>query len=279
MTTVTPAPIPTPPRAATAGHALRDAVTMVRRDLRRMLRHPSLTLMLVAMPIVFLLLFVLVFGGTLGAGLGSGTGDRQAYLDYVVPGILLMTLAAVAQGTAITVAMDMTQGIVARFRTMSIARGAVLTGHVVGSLLQALVAIVVVVAVAVLLGYRPAGPLPGLLGALSVLLLIAFAFVWLSVALGLVARTVESASNLPMPLTLLPFLSSGFVPTDAMPGWLAAFAAHQPFTPMTETVRGLLSGTPVAFPDLALAVGWALAIAALSYWWARSRYERLPARH
>ncbi len=154
-----------------------------------------------------------------------------------------MTLAAAAQGTAITVAMDMTQGIVARFRTMSIARGAVLTGHVVGSMLQALFAVVVVVAVAMLLGYRPAGPLPDLIAALGVLMLIAFAFVWLSVALGLVARTVESASNLPMPLTLLPFLSSGFVPTDAMPGWLAAFATHQPFTPMTETVRGLLTGS------------------------------------
>lgn len=272
------APTLAPARTRVPGHALRDAVTMVRRDLRRMLRYPSLTLMLVAMPIIFLLLFVLVFGGTLGAGLGPGsTGGRQAYLDYVVPGILLMTIAAAAQGTAITVAMDMTQGIVARFRTMSIARGAVLTGHVVGSMLQALVAIVVVVAVAMLLGYRPAGPLPGLLGALAVLLLIAFAFVWLSVALGMVARTVESASNLPMPLTLLPFLSSGFVPTDAMPGWLAVFATHQPFTPMTETVRGLLSGTPVPAADLALAIGWSLAIAALSYWWARSRYERLPA--
>jgi ABC-2 type transport system permease protein len=272
--TVVPAPVPVTARP------LRDALTMVRRDLRRLLRYPSLTLLLVAMPVVFLLLFVLVFGGTLGAGLGGaaagGTG-RAAYLTYVLPGILMMTLAAAAQGTAITVAMDMTQGIVARFRTMSIARGAVLTGHVVGSMLQSLVAVVVVVLVAVLLGYRPSGSPADLVGAVLVLVLVAFAFVWLCVALGMVARTVESASNLPMPLTLLPFLSSGFVPTDAMPGWLAVFAEHQPFTPMTETVRGLLAGTPVAGADLTAAIGWSLAIAALGYWWARSRYERLPA--
>ncbi|MGI5129127.1 ABC transporter permease [Pseudonocardia sp. CA-107938] len=259
---------------------LRDALIMVRRDLRRMLRYPSLTFLIVAMPIVFLLLFVLVFGGTLGAGLqpGAGAAGRAAYLDYVVPGVLLMTLASASQGTAITVAMDMTQGIVARFRTMSIARGAVLTGHVVGSLLQSLVAVVVVVLVAVLLGYRPAGSPADLLGALAVLMLAAFAFTWLTVALGMAAGTVESASNTPMPLVLLPFLSSGFVPTDAMPGWLAAFAEHQPFTPMIETVRALLAGTPVAGADLAAAVGWSLAIAAAGYGWARSRYERLPAQ-
>jgi ABC-2 type transport system permease protein len=258
---------------------LQDSATMVRRDLRRLARYPSLTVMLVAMPIVFLLLFVYVFGGTLGAGLGGGLGGGRAdYLAYVVPGILLMTVAATCQGTAITVAMDMTEGVVMRFRTMSIARGAVLTGHVAGSLVQSVLGLVVVLGVAMALGFRPAGSPLGVLGALAVLTLAAFGLIWLTVALGMVARTVETASNLPMPLTLLPFLSSGFVPADSMPGPLAAFATYQPFTPVTETVRGLLMGAPVAGATLWQALAWSVAIAIGGYAWSRRLYERLPER-
>jgi ABC-2 type transport system permease protein len=261
----------------TIAHAVTDSSTMLRRNLLRMVRYPSLTLLLVGMPIVFLLLFVYVFGGTLGAGLGApvaaGAEGRAAYLAYVVPGILLMTVAAAAQGTALTVAMDMTEGLIARFRTMPIARGSVLTGHVVGNVVQSLIGLAIVLAVAVLLGYRPAaGPL-GWLALLGVLALIAFALTWLSVALGLVAKTAESASNLPMPLTFLPFLSSGFVPTDSLPAGLAWFAEHQPFTPMIETVRGLLNGTPVGHAGW-VSAAWCVAIAALSWVWARRRYDR-----
>src|SRR6185436_18920260 len=115
-------------------HPLRDSATMLRRNLKRMLRYPSMTVMLLGMPLVFLLLFVYVFGGTLGAGLGGVAGGRAEYIEYVVPGILLMAVAAVAQGTAISVAMDMTEGIVARFRTMAISRAAVLSGHVGGAI-------------------------------------------------------------------------------------------------------------------------------------------------
>ena len=197
---------------------LADSATMLRRNLRRMRRYPSLTLFIAGIPVVFLLLFVYVFGGTLGAGLGQVAGGRAAYLAYVVPGILLITVAGAAQGTAISVAMDMTEGIIARFRTMDIARASVLTGHVVGSVIQTMLALVVVMLVALLIGFRSTtGPVEWLAAA-GLLALAALAISWLSVALGMVAKSVETASNLPMFLILLPFLSSGFVPTDSMPG-------------------------------------------------------------
>ncbi|WP_328308495.1 ABC transporter permease [Actinomycetospora sp. NBC_00405] len=251
-------------------HTLVDSLTMVRRSLLRLRRYPSLTIMLIVLPLIFLLLFVYVLGGTLGAGLGGGRAD---YLAYVVPGILIMTAASTAQGTAITVAMDMTEGVVARFRTMSIARVAVLTGHVAGAVVQTLIAQVVVLGVALLLGFRPDGGVPGVLAAFGVLAVIGFALAWLSVALGMVSRSVETASNLPMPLVFLPFLSSGFVPTTSMPAGLQWFAAHQPFTPMIETVRGLLTGTPVPASTLGLALGWAALVALIGYLVARRLYE------
>ena len=260
-------------------YSFADSATMLRRQLRHMVRYPSLTMIVVGMPVVFLLLFVFVFGGTMGAGLGgaaaaSGTGDgRAAYLRYVTPGILIMTIAAVVQGTAISVAMDMTGGIVARFRTMSISRASVLTGHVLGSMVQAVLAIAIVLAAALLLGFRPsAGPVEWL-GVIGLLTAASFALIWLAVALGMVTDSVETASNLPMPLILLPFLGSAFVPTDSMPGPLRLFAEYQPFTPIIETLRGLLTGTSSG-NDGVLAVAWCVAIAAASYLWAMRLYER-----
>src|SRR6185436_8548213 len=231
---------------STFAYTISDSTTMLRRNLRRLQRYPSMTLLLVGMPIVFLLLFVYVFGGQLSHGLDSaGHTGRGDYLNYVTPGVLLMTVAAAVQGTAIVVAMDMTGGIIDRFRTMAIARSAVLTGHVLASLVQTLVSLGIVLAVAVALGFRPtAGPLEWL-AAIGVLALFALALVWLATALGLVARSVETASNTPMFLTLLPFLGSGFVVVATMPTGLRQFAQYQPFTPTTETLRGLLTGTPV----------------------------------
>ncbi|MFD7513899.1 ABC transporter permease [Streptomyces niveus] len=256
-------------------HTLADSATMLRRNLRHMLRYPSMTVMLAGMPVVFLLLFVYVFGGTLGAGIGSG-GGRGEYIMYVMPGILLMTVAAVAQGTAISVAMDMTEGIISRFRTMSISRASVLTGHVVGSLIQTMIAMVIVIAVALLVGFRSDATPVEWLAAIGIIAMIAFAVIWLSVALGLVSKTVESASNLPMPLTLLPFLGSGFVPTDSMPTALRWFAEYQPFTPVMETLRGLLTGTEIGNSALQT-TAWSAGIAFLSYLWARKLYNRDPA--
>jgi ABC-2 type transport system permease protein len=251
-----------------------DSATMLRRNLKHQLRYPSVTLMLVGMPIVFLLLFVYVFGGQLGAGLGTHPhGSRTAYLAYVVPGILIMTVASAALGTALSVAMDMTEGIIDRFRTMAIARGAVLIGHVLGSLIQTIIGLAIVLAVALALGYRPTGGALAWLAAVGVLLLFALALVCLSAALGLAAKSVESASNTPMFLTLLPLLSSGFVPTSTMPGGLRQFAEYQPYTPVTQTVRGLLSGTGGGTHAIA-AIAWSVGIAIVSYLWAVRLYER-----
>ncbi len=255
-------------------YAVSDSATMLRRNLKHQRRYPSVTLMLVGMPIVFLLLFVYVFGGQLGAGLGAGSqhGGRAAYLNYVVPGILIMTVASAALGTALSVASDMTGGIIDRFRTMAIARGAVLTGHVIGSMIQTLIGVVIVLGVALALGYRStAGPLDWL-GAVGVLALFTFALVWLSAALGLAAKSVETASNTPMFLTLLPLLSSGFVPTATMPAGLRQFAEYQPYTPVTQTVRGLLTGTPTGSHALA-AVAWSVGIALVCYLWAVHLYN------
>jgi len=257
-------------------YTVADSATMLRRNLKHQLRYPSLTLMLAGFPIVFLLLFVYVFGGQLGSGLGGNAvpeGDRGAYLTYVVPGILIVTVASAALGTAISVATDMTGGIIDRFRTMAITRAAVLTGHVVGSLLQTLAVLVLVTAVALVIGFRSDANALQWLAAAAVLLLFAFALIWLSAALGLAAKSVETASNTPMFLTLLPFLSSGFVPTESMPAGLRQIAEYQPFTPVTQTVRGLLTGGPVGTHAIA-AIAWSVGITLASYLWALSLYNQ-----
>ncbi|WP_030155550.1 ABC transporter permease [Glycomyces sp. NRRL B-16210] len=265
---------------STLAYTLSDTSTMLRRQLKHMIRYPSLTAIIIGMPVVFLLLFVYVFGGTLGNGLGgdavAGTaaGGREAYIAYVTPGILVTTIAAAVQGTAIGVAMDMTEGIVDRFRTMSIARVSVLTGHVLGSLIQALLGVTVVLAVAVLVGFRPEASALGWLGLFGTIALIAFGLIWLTVGMGMAAKSVETASNTPMPLLLLPFLGSGFVPTESMPTWLRYFADYQPFTPFIEVTRSLLAGEAVGGEDLALTVGWSLALALIGYAVAKRKFNK-----
>ncbi len=261
----------------TLAYTVNDSTTMFRRNLRRLQRYPSMTLLLIGMPIVFLLLFVYVFGGQLSHGLGAanagGHTGRAGYLNYVTPGVLLMTIAAAVQGTAIVVAMDMTSGIIDRFRTMAIARSAVLTGHVLAALVQTFVGLGIVLGVAIALGFRPtASPLEWL-ATIGVLALFALARIWLPTALRHAAQSVETASNTPMFLTLLPFLGSGFVVIASMPAGLRQFAEYQPFSPTTETLRGLLTGTPIG-SNAIIAVAWSLGIAAASYLWARHLYTQ-----
>ena len=266
-------------------YAFWDSATMLRRNLLHLRRYPSLTVMVLGLPIVFLLLFVYVFGGTLGSGLhgaglpgvglhGAITG-RAAYVNYVAPAIILLTAAAVAQGTAISVASDMTEGIIARFRTMAIAPSSVLTGHVLGSLIQAVLGMAVVTGIAVGVGFRPTAPPLEWLAAAALLVLVSLAFTWLTVGLGLAAKSVETASNSPMFLILLPFLGSGFVPTSSLPAGLRWFAEYQPFTPITETLRGLLLGTGIGHQAW-LALAWCAAITIASYLWAKHLYRRGP---
>lgn len=256
-------------------YAAADSATMLRRNLRHMLRYPAMTAMLLAVPVILLLIFVYVFGGTLGAGLGHVADGRAAYIRYVIPGIIMLTVASAAQATAVSVAMDMTTGIIARFKTMAISKASVLTGHVLGSVIQSLIGITVIIGIALAVGFRPsAGPLAWL-AAIGLLVLTAFALTWLSVAFGLVSKTVETASNLPMFLILLPFLGSGFVPTASMPTGLRWFAEYQPFTPVTETLRGLLVGGAIG-SDALIAAAWGLGVALLSYLWARRLYSRQP---
>jgi ABC-2 type transport system permease protein len=235
--------------------------------------------MLVAQPILFLLLFVYVFGGTLGAGLPgrNGGGDRGDYLVYITPGILFMTVASIALGTAIATATDMTTGIIARFRTMDIARVSVLTGHVFGAVIKTGFAVVIVAAFAFLLGFRSDAGLLGWLGVIGLLALIAFALTWLTVGLGLSADSVETASNTPLFLMILPFISSAFVPTEEMPVGLRQFAEYQPFTPMINSLRALVSGGPTG-SDLWIAIGWCALIALLGYLWSRRLFLRVPAK-
>ena len=262
---------------STLTYAVSDSTTMLRRNLLHMKRYPSLTLMLIALPIIIMLLFVYVFGGTLGDGLGGLEGGRTEYANYVVPGILLLTVATVAQGTAISVAMDMTEGIIARFRTMAIFRPSVLTGHVLGSLIKTMITLAAVLGAALFVGFRPTANPVEWVAAIGVLAMVAVALTWLCVALGLISKSVETASNTPMPLMLLPFLGSGFVPTDSMPAPVRWFADHQPFTPIMETLRGLLLGTAIG-NNAIQAVAWCAGITLVCFLWARAVYNRDPIR-
>lgn len=273
-----PAPVRVRPAPTRRARATRDMVTMSRRSLLRMVRYPSLTVIIVATPVVLLLLFVYVFGGAFGAGVAPGVAPgadgRAAYLDYITPAVLVITATSIAQATAISVAMDMTGGIVTRLKTMPVAPVAVLGGHVVGAVVQTMLAAVAVLGVAVLLGFRPGAGAAGWLALAGFFVLFALMLTWLSVAMGAAATSVETASNTPMILLLLPFLGSGFVPVETMPTAVRLFAEHQPFTPVIETIRGLLAGVPVAATTAWTAVAWCIGLAVLGWAWARAGYRR-----
>lgn len=254
---------------------VRDSRTMLGRNLRRTRRYPVGAMTSIAMPVIFLLLFVYVFGETLGAGIAGATAGRDDYLDYITPGILMLSVAGAATSTAIVVAMDATEGIANRFRTMAISRSCVLTGHVAGGLLQTMAAMVVVTGIALLMGFSPTATPVEWVAAGGLLTLVSLAIIWLAVALGLVTDNVETASNLPMPLMLLPFMGSGFVPAETLPTALQWFAQYQPFTPIMETLRGLLLGTGIGSQGL-VAVAWSVAIGAVGSWWAQRLWNREP---
>uniref|UniRef100_UPI000BF1E657 ABC transporter permease n=1 Tax=unclassified Streptomyces TaxID=2593676 RepID=UPI000BF1E657 len=221
--------------------AVRDSNTMLRRNLLHARRYPSLTLNLLLTPVMLLLLFVYIFGDVMSAGIGGGGGGRSAYIAYIVPGILLLTVGSTVVGTAVSVSTDMTEGIIARFRTMAIHRGSVIIGHVVGSVLQSVLSVVLVGAVAVAIGFRSTdATLVEWLAAFGLLVLFSAALTWVVVGMGLISPNAEAASNNALPMVLLPMLSSAFIPVETMPGWFRPIAEYQPFTPAIETLRGLL---------------------------------------
>ncbi|MET7785139.1 ABC transporter permease [Streptomyces sp. NPDC005248] len=256
---------------STLSLAVRDSSTMLRRNLLHARRYPSLTLNLLLTPVMLLLLFVYIFGAAMSGGAG-----RSAYIAYIVPGILLMTIGSTVVGTAVSVSTDMSEGIIARFRTMAIHRGSVLIGHVIGSVLQSVASVVLVGAVAVAIGFRSTDATAlEWLAAFGLLVLFALALTWIAVGMGLISPNAEAASNNAMPLILLPLISSAFVPIDAMPGWFQPIAEYQPFTPAIETLRGLLLGTEIGHNGW-LAIAWCLGLAVLGYFWSASKFNLDP---
>ncbi|MCS7477744.1 ABC transporter permease [Umezawaea endophytica] len=258
----------------TLSRTATDSATMLRRNLRHVLRFPDVLLMSLGLPVILLLLFVGVFGSALGAGLG-GAAHGGPYIDYLVPGIVIMSAGYGATTTALAVNKDMTEGIIARFRTMAISRSSILIGHVVAATTRTLVSVGLVLVVALLMGFRPAADLGAWIAAIGVLTLLVLALTWLAVAIGLAARNAEGVSMFTLLVQVLPFTSSAFVPPDSMSGAVRWFAEHEPFTPVIDTLRGLLLGTPVG-GDAGAAVAWCVGIALGGYLWAKALFKRDP---
>ncbi|OLF15155.1 ABC transporter permease [Actinophytocola xanthii] len=253
-------------------YVMTDSLTMLRRNLTHARRYPSMTIGTLAVPVVMLLLFGGVFGSALGGGISTGLGGGD-YINYLAPGVILVAATSGSIATAVSVCVDATQGVMNRLRTMAVARSAILTGHVIGGVLQTLLSVALVIGVALLMGFRPNGDALEWVAAAGILTLLVFALTWLSAGFGLVARNAESASNMPTPLTFLPLLGSGFVPTDSMPAGVRHFAEYQPFTPIIETVRGLLMGTGIGSAWV-LALAWCVVIALVGFLWSRRAFER-----
>ncbi|NKY85752.1 ABC transporter permease [Nocardia veterana] len=248
-------------------HALADSRTMLRRNLVHAKRYPGMTISMFIMPLVMLLMFNYIFGGALEKATGG------SYIDYLVPGMMLIIPAYLVVGVAVAIASDMTKGIVNRFRTMPMAHSSILTGQVVGTVIQGVLGVGLMVAVAVAIGFRPDATIVEWAAAFGLIVLVIFGLSWLGVGFGLAARTPESASNTPTPLIFLPFLGSGLAPTDTMPAGVRQFAEYQPFTPLTETLRGLLMGAPIGGNGV-VAVAWCLGFAVVGYAWSRSLFRR-----
>lgn len=257
-------------------YAVTDSATMLRRTLRHVLRYPAMLAASLGVPVILLLFFVGLLGRTLGAGLNAahaGGVGHGSYIDYVAPAIVLLTVASGCMATSVAVCVDTTEGIINRFRTMAISRSSLLTGHVVASVIQTVVSVALVIGVAVAMGWRPSGGPLAWLATVGLIVLLSFALTWLAVAIGLISKTPESSSNTPMLIQFLPFLGSSFVPTASMPAGVRWFAEYQPFTPLNETLRGLLNGGPVGH-DALVSIAWCLGILVAGYWWARTVFQR-----
>jgi ABC-2 type transport system permease protein len=244
----------------------RDTTVLLKRSLRHVLRSPDTIITTAVTPIAMLLLFVYVFGSAIDTG-------GVAYVNYLLPGILLITVASGIAYTAFRLFTDVSGGLFERFQTMPIARSAVLWSHVLTSVVANLVSVVLVVLVAVAMGFRSSAGLLGWLAVLGLLVLFTLALTWLAVVPGLTATSVDGVSGFSYPLVFLPFISSAFVPTDGMPGPVRWFAEHQPVTPIVATLRALFAGQPVG-DDGRLAVAWCVGLLLVAYALATRTYRR-----
>ncbi|GAA0229318.1 multidrug efflux ABC transporter permease LieB [Saccharothrix mutabilis subsp. mutabilis] len=249
-------------------HALADSMTLIGRSIRLSRRNVETLIMSILLPLLMMTLFVFVFGGAINTG--------TAYVNYVVPGIILLCTGYGAASTAMSVADDMSNGVVDRLRSMPVNSFALLTGHVVASATRNALSTTIVVVAAVLFGFRPSAGVVEWLAAAGLVLLYVLALSWLAAALGVVAKSVESASALSFFMLFLPYLSSAFVPPGTMPGVLRVISEHQPITPLTETVRGLLTGTPIG-SNATLALAWSCGLLVGSFLLATLLYRRRTA--
>lgn len=245
-----------------------DAVTLLGRSLRHILRSPDTIITTAVMPIAFMLLFVFVFGGAIDTGSAPGS-----YVDYLLPGILLITIASGIAYTAYRLFLDLQSGIFERFQSMPIARSAVLWAHVLTSVIANLVSMVIVTLVALLLGFRSGAGVLAWLAVAGILVLFTLALTWIAVIPGLTAKSVDGASAFSYPLIFLPFISSAFVPTESMPGPVRWFAEHQPVTSIVDAIRALLAQQPVG-GDIWIALGWCAGILVVAYIAAMVVYRR-----
>ncbi|MFF4826450.1 ABC transporter permease [Streptomyces sp. NPDC001312] len=242
-----------------------DAAIMLRRNFKHTARNPVTVFQAVLFPIVMMLMFVYVFGGAFKV--------EGKYVDYAVPGLMVMAITYGLGPTAAAVNGDMTKGIINRFKAMDVSHGAVLAGHVVSTTVRSLIADAAIIGVGFAMGFRPHASFLQWLAAIGIMLLLAFATSWLTIAMGLGAKTAESAGLATVPLIMLPFLSSAFVPADTMGTGVRQFAEYQPFTPIIETLRGLLAGNPSS-GDAIAALAWCVGLALLGYVWAVSAFRK-----
>ena len=242
-----------------------DSLIMLRRNFKHTARNPVTVFNAVLLPIVIMLMFVYMLGNAFSVGV--------KYIDYATPGMILLAITYGLSATATEVNSDMTTGIINRLRVMDVSRGAVLTGHVVVTMLRTLISIAAIIGVAFGLGFRPSASFPDWLAVIGIIVATCFATSWLTVALGLAAKTVQSAGLATVPLILLPFFSSAIVPAAKMGQGIRQFAEYQPFTPIIESLRGLLAGTPsVGYTAAALA--WCAGIAIVGYVWAVATFRK-----
>lgn len=249
------------------GHVLSDTGVLTGRSLRHILRSPDTIITTAVTPVALMLLFVFVLGGAID------TGSNEHYIDYLLPGILLITIASGVAYTAYRMFLDVQGGIFERFRSMPIARSSILWAHVFTSLASNVTALAIVVGVALILGFRTGASVGAWLAVAGILVLFTLALTWIAVVAGLAARTIDGASGFSYPLIFLPFISSAFVPTDSMPGPVAWFAENQPVTSVVDTVRALFAGQPVG-GAIWVALAWLLGILVVAYAAAIAIYRR-----